>query len=110
MEAITDHARSLGYEIDTVAPLEWERRIMARAEAMATAGQGQSSSVQSAAILTSADAHFRQTDALRFDRSRTMRALDGSGIVCPPIDDAMLNRYFRYFVDSGFLPAAPKRP
>ncbi|HEX8158387.1 MAG TPA: thioester reductase domain-containing protein, partial [Solirubrobacteraceae bacterium] len=107
MAAIMDHARLLGYEIETVPPAEWERRVMASAEAMAIAGDGHDSSVQSAAILNGAASDAVQTGRWRFDRSRTARALGGSGIICPLIDRAMLDRYFRYHIQSGFLPAAP---
>lgn len=37
----------------------------------------------------------------------TLRHLKGSGITCPPMDDEFLNKYFDYFVNSGFLNLAP---
>jgi len=40
----------------------------------------------------------------RFDCSRTLAALDGSGISCPPVDAELLDRYLRYFIEVGFLP------
>ncbi|WP_405017740.1 amino acid adenylation domain-containing protein [Kitasatospora sp. NBC_00070] len=41
----------------------------------------------------------------RLDRSGIERDLAGSGLVCPPVDAALLDRYLDYFHASGFLPA-----
>jgi thioester reductase-like protein len=37
----------------------------------------------------------------------TLAALNGTSIVCPPLDAKLLDTYFRYFIRSGFL-EAPK--
>ncbi|MDJ1135658.1 amino acid adenylation domain-containing protein [Streptomyces iconiensis] len=39
-----------------------------------------------------------------FDRGNTERATAGSGIVCPPVDEHLIDLYLRYFRDSGFFP------
>jgi thioester reductase-like protein len=39
-----------------------------------------------------------------FDTRNTRVALQGTGIVCPPVDDALLSRYLDYFQKIGFLP------
>ena len=41
-----------------------------------------------------------------FDCSNVMRALDSSGLVCPPMGDALLSIYFAHFRESGFLEEA----
>ena len=33
------------------------------------------------------------------------KALTGSGITCPPLDDRLLETYFGYFTRSGYLPS-----
>ena len=43
--------------------------------------------------------------ALEFDGRNTARGLAGSGIVCPPVTDALLRTYVTYFIRSGFLEA-----
>jgi thioester reductase-like protein len=42
-----------------------------------------------------------------FDTRNARAALAGTGIVCPPVDDAMLGKYLDYFVSTGFLPPPP---
>ncbi|AZS84185.1 amino acid adenylation domain-containing protein [Streptomyces griseoviridis] len=42
-----------------------------------------------------------------FGRANVEAALEGSGLHCPPVDDALLDLYLRYLRDSGFLPAPP---
>jgi phthiocerol/phenolphthiocerol synthesis type-I polyketide synthase E len=44
----------------------------------------------------------------RFDCQNTLQALLPSGIVCPPLDAELVQRYCAYFMESGFL--APPRP
>ena len=35
----------------------------------------------------------------------TRRLLAGSGITCPPVDDALMERYLTYFAQCGYIPA-----
>src|SRR5581483_5798547 len=42
-----------------------------------------------------------------FDDRQTQKGLVGSTIVCPDIDEHLLETYLLYFVQSGFLPALP---
>lgn len=39
-----------------------------------------------------------------YDTSQTLRELEGSGIVCPPADEKLLETYLSYLVKVGFLP------
>ena len=41
---------------------------------------------------------------------RARAALEGSGIVCPPIDDALWARYFDFFIKTGYLQPAAAAP
>jgi amino acid adenylation domain-containing protein/thioester reductase-like protein len=43
-----------------------------------------------------------------FDDQNTRHGLDGSNIVCPPVDSELLSTYFSYFRSCGFL-TAPQR-
>ena len=40
-----------------------------------------------------------------YDCRQTQRELEGSGIVCPPVDDKLLDTYLQYLQRIGFLPA-----
>ena len=40
----------------------------------------------------------------RYDAANTDAGLAGSGISCPPVDDALLSTYLDYFVRIGWLP------
>ncbi|WP_217196719.1 amino acid adenylation domain-containing protein [Streptomyces buecherae] len=42
-----------------------------------------------------------------FDRANVERALAGSGLRCPPVDDDLLDINLRYLRESGFLPQTP---
>ncbi|MFL6073180.1 MAG: thioester reductase domain-containing protein [Mycobacteriales bacterium] len=42
-------------------------------------------------------------EAIDYDVTAAEKALDGSGITCPPLDRALLDTYFDYFVRSGYL-------
>ncbi|MBW5486416.1 amino acid adenylation domain-containing protein [Streptomyces bambusae] len=42
-------------------------------------------------------------------RDRIERDLAGSGLVCPPVDAGLLDRYIRYFHASGFIPEPAPR-
>jgi amino acid adenylation domain-containing protein/thioester reductase-like protein len=44
-----------------------------------------------------------------FDTRNARMALQGTGIVCPPVDDALLNKYLKYFQQIGFLPPPPAK-
>lgn len=41
----------------------------------------------------------------RYDTSDALSALEGSGIVCPPADEALLQTYLNYLREVDFLPA-----
>jgi thioester reductase-like protein len=43
--------------------------------------------------------------SVQLDCTNALRALAGSGIACPAVDDALLSTYFEYFVRIGFLEA-----
>ncbi|MET7904987.1 thioester reductase domain-containing protein [Streptomyces sp. NPDC005355] len=48
-------------------------------------------------------------DSMTYRVDNLLRALDGSGITCPPLDDALLDTYFDWMVRTGFLPS-PDQP
>jgi thioester reductase-like protein len=44
-----------------------------------------------------------------FDTRNARVALQGTGILCPPVDDALLEKYLDYFLKIGFLPPPPAK-
>jgi thioester reductase-like protein len=42
-------------------------------------------------------------EAIDYDVTRAEKALAGSGISCPPLDERLLETYFGYFIRSGYL-------
>ncbi|MBD0838234.1 type I polyketide synthase [Streptomyces sp. TRM68416] len=44
-------------------------------------------------------------EAIDYDATHTVQALEGSGIACPPLDESLLSLYFRWMVQTGYLPA-----
>lgn len=46
----------------------------------------------------------RSLELPRYDTSGTRRELEGSGIVCPPVDERLLGSYVGYLRGIGFLP------
>ena len=42
--------------------------------------------------------------SLNLDSSNTRKVLEGSSIICPPVNHSLLDCYVRYFTETGFLP------
>jgi thioester reductase-like protein len=47
-------------------------------------------------------------EAIDYDVTCAEKALSGSGISCPPLDERLLRTYFGYFTRSGYLPVPRK--
>jgi len=55
------------------------------------------------------DLHDVHLNFPEFDSRQTQAMLEGTGIRCPKIDDALLSTYLSFFVDVGFM-IPPQRP
>ncbi|ORT56619.1 non-ribosomal peptide synthetase [Streptomyces sp. CB03238] len=95
---IVDRLRSLGYPLDDVPLADWHRHMERHPENAAYPLLG---------LLPPTGSQASPSDSPLFDSSATRRALDGSGVVSPEVDDALFARYVRFFVRDGFLPAPP---
>ncbi|MFJ5560794.1 SDR family oxidoreductase [Streptomyces sp. NPDC093250] len=102
IHVVLDRARALGYRIRPVPYQQWTALLAERAVGTP---HGADSSVPTVAVLNSGMSESGGSVSPEFARAHTERGLTGSGIECPPMDAALLDRYFRHFVDSGFLPA-----
>ncbi|OKJ94619.1 hypothetical protein AMK26_32945 [Streptomyces sp. CB03234] len=95
---IVDRLRSLGYRLDDVPLADWHRHLERHPGNAAYPLLG---------LLPPTGNQASPSDSPLFDSSATRRALEGSGVVPPEVDDALFARYVRFFVRDGFLPAPP---
>jgi myxalamid-type nonribosomal peptide synthetase MxaA len=97
--------RNAGYRFEEIRFLELRRRLVE------SAGFADNALFPYQAALESMDETSLQLPT--YDCTQTQRELEGSGIVCPPVDAKLLGTYMRYFTSIGFLPdpgALPGRP
>ncbi|GCD40317.1 putative peptide synthetase NRP [Streptomyces chrestomyceticus JCM 4735] len=103
---LTSRLRAMGYPVETLSHDTWLNRIralVARHPDHPIAPY----------LPMSADTPEEPEQAVRdlyltgavpaLDRTNTARAVDDSGIDCPPVDAALIDLYLGYFRDSGFL-------
>ncbi|MGX1855141.1 MULTISPECIES: thioester reductase domain-containing protein [unclassified Streptomyces] len=102
IHTIIDRIRAAGHRVESVPYEDWMRRLQRHADAIA---DDRDSSVRATLVLVSSAVDSLQLDDYGYDRTHTERGLAASGIDCPEIDPALLDRYIGYLVDSGFLPA-----
>jgi len=108
---VFEHARSHGWPLDLLPGREWDRRLTAVLEsaegnALAPFRPMLRERLRAAAAAPETPETAAAHRPLRFDARNTWSALAGSGLAVPPLDAALLARYFSWFVECGFL-AAP---
>ncbi len=89
--------RDLGYPLEELPYAEWRSVLVERAEATGNA----------LAPLLPLFVGHEDTDWLHlptYDEARTACALEGTGIACPPVDEALVRRYVERFVVRGYMP------
>ncbi|MEA3210677.1 MAG: hypothetical protein QOE70_3734 [Chthoniobacter sp.] len=98
-------ARSFGYPVELVANDEWEAQLTAR-----DASRKDSPLLPYVLLLPG-----QVQQALRgygsfpaIDGQNAQNGLAGSGIHCPPLDDAQLHPCFEFFVRAGAFPPPPR--
>ncbi|MEV3987824.1 amino acid adenylation domain-containing protein [Streptomyces sp. NPDC049837] len=94
---IVDRLRSLGYRLDDVPLEHWHRHLERHPENPAYPLLG--------LLPPTGTGTPRRADSPVFVSSSTRRALHGSGVVSPEVDDRLFDRYVRFFVREGFLPS-----
>ncbi|MEV0762623.1 thioester reductase domain-containing protein [Nocardia sp. NPDC050435] len=92
LESIWERLRHRGFDLPTVPAEE----LVARLQRAATTDH-----VLAAALILAEGA---APGAARITAERTAAALAGSGLACPPMTPALLDRHLDYFTDTGFLP------
>ncbi|CAL9609599.1 non-ribosomal peptide synthetase [Streptomyces sp. enrichment culture] len=105
LSAVLDELRCAGYAMEDLPYEEWLERLRERAAADPAGLPGaRGSSIPAVALLTGTEqsAAGRYPDV--FDRTNLVRGLAGSGLECPRVDAALLERWFTWFGRTGFLP------
>jgi amino acid adenylation domain-containing protein/thioester reductase-like protein len=101
-----DRMRAAGHQITTLPYHQWVDELLRHVAANPTSptapfvslcvDRGNKSSI------TVKEMYFEGTFP-RLDRANVERDLAGSGLVCPPVDTALLDRYMEYFYRTGYL-------
>lgn len=103
---LIERMRAIGYSVDIVPHPEWVRRLLDHTT------KNPSSVIAPFAPLFVEKWGKEQVTMLemyaeeripRFECEETMRALAGTGLVCPPVDEPLLNKYLDYFIKIGFI-------
>lgn len=97
-DLFTDWMRSRGYRLESLEFEDWKRYLIESPERHSNA------LYPFVPHLCSASAEHMTIAA--HDCRNTTRALAGSGVRCPPVDDALLEVYFAAFEACGFLDRA----
>jgi amino acid adenylation domain-containing protein/thioester reductase-like protein len=103
---LIERLRRHGYPLDIVDLPRWHQALLAATEKRTVAA------AELIPLLGNDEAtYLRVLEAGRIslDTSCADDALAGSGVVCPPADTALIDRYVEGFVASGFLPRVVDR-
>ncbi|GAA2612953.1 amino acid adenylation domain-containing protein [Actinomadura fulvescens] len=113
LSLLVERLRAFGYGVREVPYDEWCRAMkeaVQRDPDMALANYLPMFTERSERTgLSVFEAHF-SGNMPELDQTNARRALDGTGLACPPVDADLLDRYLDYFLASGFLtPATASR-
>ncbi|GAA3851416.1 hypothetical protein GCM10022227_05860 [Streptomyces sedi] len=91
--------RRLGYPLDEAEPGRWREAVRADKDNALLP------------LLHAFELMTTETDAFYpvLDTGETEAALEGTGIVCPPLTGELFARYVEFFVEEGHFPPAPAR-
>ncbi|MFF4761628.1 type I polyketide synthase [Streptomyces sp. NPDC001292] len=96
-EELIRHVRSCGWQVDLSPGPEWVAEFRA--------GVGIEENALHPLIDTISEIVRVGQDSMTYRVDNLLRALDGSGITCPPLDSTLLDTYFGWMVGTGFLPS-----
>jgi amino acid adenylation domain-containing protein/thioester reductase-like protein len=97
---LCDFIRSLGYSLELIPYKQWNFELLKLVQNSAE------NALHPLVSLFSDEAVSLQTVrslSICFDSQKAIDGLAGSRISCPPIDKRLLNTYFSYLIQSGFL-------
>jgi hypothetical protein len=89
-----------GWPVEQIRGVDWLARLRAALDA------GQANALHPLLDTVSEFVTVGQ-DATSYSVDALARALRGSGIICPPLDDALLGTYFDWLIETGYLDQPP---
>ncbi len=99
---LVDTISERGWKVATVPPQDWFQRLLDT--------QGIEPNDLHSVLPTVQELIVGGERAVDYDTKSAVSALAGSGISCPPLDRALLDRYFDYFLATGYLSAPEQAP
>lgn len=99
---LVDTIRDRGWQVDTLPPQDWFQRLLDT--------QGIEPNDLHLVLPTVQELIVGGERAVDYDTKAAVSALAGTGISCPPLDRALLDRYFDYFLATGYLSAPQQSP
>jgi thioester reductase-like protein len=103
MDEVVDHIIDFGYPLRLMDYQHWREALVAAVE------RGEDNELAPYLPLFDPDRPAEEIGLAGavpvFDASNTAAALAGSGVACLPVDRELMDRYLRYFVEIGYLPA-----
>ena len=107
---LTDFICSLGYRIEHICYKDWQKQlndsVRSKENPLYHLLPFYQKSLPEEKLGISAQ--YQQSTDPKISCLATQNALNGSSIVCPPVNDQLLNTYFSYFTRSGWLDLVPK--
>lgn len=101
-----DKLRSLGYPIQQIPYAQWHQQLLSIA-----ANNPQHALYPLVSLLSGNknDSQKPPSDpvVVKLDRCNTLDGLSGTSITCPAIDDRLLDIYFSYAIEHGFITPPP---
>jgi myxalamid-type nonribosomal peptide synthetase MxaA len=93
---IYEWLRASGYRLDEVPYTTWRKSAV---------GVGPTNALYPITPLLREEGPYPEELNPRIDCRNTLRGLAGSGVMCPPFDERLVETYIEHLVRTGFLPA-----
>ncbi|HEY0168696.1 MAG TPA: thioester reductase domain-containing protein [Jatrophihabitans sp.] len=94
-EELIETIRDRGWKVESIPAAEWWERLLDT--------QGVEANDLHSVMPTVQELIVGGERAVDYDTGRTAAALAGTGVSCPPLDRTLLDRYFDYFLATGYL-------
>lgn len=113
-QVVYDFMQRYGYQLERLPRQEWERQVLERLRTETDNALAPFLPVianyQAYAETAAVEGRTGIMKHVLFDDQNTKEKIAGTEIACPEIDDRLLQTYFDWFVDSGFMPPPQNRP
>ena len=106
LSEMVNYMRSLGYPLEKVSDAQWRSQLFKAANSPDNALYPLLS-IFSEEEVSDRDSQSQDSSIQQFDCQNTLAGLAGTSIVCPPVDTKLLDTYFSYLIQTGFLNPPP---